>query len=205
MVAEIQVRTVLQHAWAEIEHDVQYKSPITIPDSIKRRFMALAGLLEIADREFQAIQDEDERLKKQAAESLQEGDLGQVEITADALKTYLDRSIGSDERLSEVSYEFTARVLRRIGFTTFDQVQACVAGYDADHLSRLRWGWLQGPTSRFEDMLLAGMGATFIERGALSAEWAGFLREALAKFIDNGIPIGDYDPRAEHEEPPRTD
>jgi len=52
-VAEVQVRTILQHAWAEIEHDIQYKSSAAIPTEIHRRFTALAGLLEIADREFQ--------------------------------------------------------------------------------------------------------------------------------------------------------
>jgi len=61
LVAEIQVRTILQHAWAEIEHDIQYKSVRAIPAAIRRRLAAVAGLLEIADREFQAIQDEEER------------------------------------------------------------------------------------------------------------------------------------------------
>ena len=49
--AEIKVRTILQHAWAEIEHDIQYKSSTTIPAEIRRRFaLALAGMLEVADR-----------------------------------------------------------------------------------------------------------------------------------------------------------
>jgi len=64
LVAEIQVRTILQHAWAEIEHDIQYKSVRAMPSSMRRRLAALAGLLEIADREFQAIQDEDERNRR---------------------------------------------------------------------------------------------------------------------------------------------
>jgi ppGpp synthetase/RelA/SpoT-type nucleotidyltranferase len=63
MICEIQVRTILQHAWAEIEHDIQYKSASEIPKEIGRKFRALAGLIEIADREFQSIQDMDLELK----------------------------------------------------------------------------------------------------------------------------------------------
>ena len=66
LVAEIQVRTILQHAWAEIEHDIQYKSVRAIPPAIRRRLAAVAGLLEIADREFQAIRDEYDRSRKHA-------------------------------------------------------------------------------------------------------------------------------------------
>lgn len=63
LVCEVQVRTIMQHAWAEMEHDIQYKSSEDIPEELRRRFLALAGMIEIADREFQAIQDEDAELK----------------------------------------------------------------------------------------------------------------------------------------------
>jgi putative GTP pyrophosphokinase len=53
--AEIQVRTILQHAWAEIEHDLGYKNDIGIPPHLRRRFSLLAGLLEIGDREFDEL------------------------------------------------------------------------------------------------------------------------------------------------------
>jgi ppGpp synthetase/RelA/SpoT-type nucleotidyltranferase len=72
LVAEIQVRTILQHAWAEMEHDIQYKSAAAIPSLIRRRFMSLAGMLEIADREFQAIQDTDAEIRKQVRLPLDE-------------------------------------------------------------------------------------------------------------------------------------
>jgi ppGpp synthetase/RelA/SpoT-type nucleotidyltranferase len=49
---EIQVRSILQHAWAEIEHDIGYKSSIDIPKEIKRKFSRIAGLLETADENF---------------------------------------------------------------------------------------------------------------------------------------------------------
>ena len=54
---EIQIRSILQHAWAEIEHDLGYKSGTGVPDPIRRRFSRLAGLLEVADQEFGAIRD----------------------------------------------------------------------------------------------------------------------------------------------------
>mgnify|MGYP000149625380 CR=1 FL=1 len=57
-VCEIQVRSILQHAWAEIEHDLGYKAVQGIPRLIRRRFSRLAGLLETADDEFTRIRNE---------------------------------------------------------------------------------------------------------------------------------------------------
>jgi ppGpp synthetase/RelA/SpoT-type nucleotidyltranferase len=50
--AEIQVRTLLEHAWADIGHDLTYKSKLKVPKIIKRQFAALAAVLEGVDREF---------------------------------------------------------------------------------------------------------------------------------------------------------
>lgn len=58
LLCEIQVRSILQHSWAEIEHDLGYKSPEAIPRSLRRRFSRLAALLETADDEFIRIRNE---------------------------------------------------------------------------------------------------------------------------------------------------
>lgn len=55
---EIQVSTVLEHAWAEIEHDLGYKAPAAVPSEFRRRLSRIAGLLELADQEFVAIRRE---------------------------------------------------------------------------------------------------------------------------------------------------
>lgn len=54
---EVQTRSILQHAWAEIEHDLGYKATADVPRAMRRRFARLAGLLEIADDEFAAVRD----------------------------------------------------------------------------------------------------------------------------------------------------
>lgn len=56
-VFEIQVRTVLQHAWAELSHDRNYKFKGTLPNQIHRQLNLFAGLLEIADAGLQEISD----------------------------------------------------------------------------------------------------------------------------------------------------
>lgn len=54
---EVQIRSVVSHAWAEIEHSLRYKAGIQLPSDLSRRFDALAGTLELVDREFSAIED----------------------------------------------------------------------------------------------------------------------------------------------------
>jgi putative GTP pyrophosphokinase len=196
-VTELQVRTILQHAWAEIEHDIQYKSSSVIPTEVRRRFMSLAGMLEIADREFQAIQDADVRITEEARSQVESGQLKRVQITPDALKTFLDKKLGPDGRMSEFSYDWTARLLKRLGFRTLEQVEKCIRGYDHDRLSRVASGGTrQGQTTRFEYMLLAGMGENYIRRHAFSNEsWYGpRVRECLERFKAQEIGVREYDP-----------
>jgi hypothetical protein len=198
--AEVQVRTILQHAWAEIEHDIQYKSSAAIPTEIHRRFTALAGLLEIADREFQTIQDDDKRLRTSARSLVDQGKFDDVEITPDSLKAYLDKTLGSDGRISDWQYDWTAKLLKRLGFRTLSQVVQCVSGYNDDRLSRLAWGTRQGQVARFELMLLAGMGPNYVRRHAYAgSSWFETRHnEILAMFETDGIAIGQYDPSGPH-------
>lgn len=56
MKAEIQVRTVVEHAWATFAHDRAYKGAFTIPAKWQRELTILAGMLEEVDQSFSRIQ-----------------------------------------------------------------------------------------------------------------------------------------------------
>lgn len=157
--------------------------------------MALAGLLELADREFQEIQEEDEALKGKARNKVESGDLGGVQITPDALKLFLDKTLGADYRIAEGSYDYETRVLKRLGFHDLKQVENAINPYDdGDRLSAIDSGTRQGQLSRFELMLLAALGERFIEQHPLNNyRWFADSKKAtLEKFKTAGIPTGTF-------------
>lgn len=192
LICELQIRTVLQHAWAEIEHDIQYKTAITIPSQIRKRFTSLAGLLEIADREFQAIQDEDAKIRYEARESVGKGEFSGVEITPDALKAYLDQGYGKDARMSGYSYQWAARITRSLGFETIEELDRTITRYDDDEISRILWRSRQGQLTRFEDVLLVALGKRFAQQHPWSKEdWFQKRCQRLLKVLqENSIPVG---------------
>jgi putative GTP pyrophosphokinase len=162
-------------------------------------------MLEIADREFQGIQDADERLTVDARTSIKRGDLQGVEITPDALKVFLDNKLGSDGRISEWSYNCDVRLLKLLGFSDLRQVEKAISPYNDDLLSSLAWNSRQGQTSRFELMRLAALGEKFIDRHFWrdQAWFVGRSPDQLGKFNAGNIPIGIFDPLDELSDEPR--
>ena len=164
---EIQIRTVLQHAWAEIEHDLGYKSEIDIPKDIRRSFSRLAGLLEVADKEFQEIRDFLETYRaKVEAEISEKSDYGTPDCELDAvvleavLKTKpnfqeLNRRIGeiagmkirvpAKQKDKQDYYGGTLQKLNCLGISTTAQLDqlaergADLASYLADKFLRDRY------------------------------------------------------------------
>lgn len=59
--AELQVHTMAQHLWAEMAHDSVYKHDALLeplPNELQRRIYILAGVVELADEEFNRIENE---------------------------------------------------------------------------------------------------------------------------------------------------
>jgi ppGpp synthetase/RelA/SpoT-type nucleotidyltranferase len=189
LIAEVQVRTVLQHSWAAMSHDIEYKSSIVIPSTILRRFRALAAVLEGADREFGEIQAADQRLREEAQELIREAKLDHVEITPDAVRRYLFQKLGSDKRVKWDTFDYLARLLRTLGFRTLAEVDRCIEGYDCDAIGRLIYGARLNPRWRLEAGLFAAMGEVFVERSAPAGdiELRASMIRVLKSLEDNQI------------------
>jgi len=55
IIFEIQVRTLCQHAWADVEHALIYKQDMSLDENQKRRIFRLTSLFEICDDEFDSL------------------------------------------------------------------------------------------------------------------------------------------------------
>jgi len=72
-VFEVQVRTTLQDAWAEVEHELVYKSQLQIPrESMRKKLAALNALLTLADITFQEIRDQQAEMAEWGRERFHE-------------------------------------------------------------------------------------------------------------------------------------
>jgi hypothetical protein len=136
MKCEIQIRTVLQHAWAEIEHDIGYKSEITIPKEMRRSFSRIAGLLEIADKEFEDIRLNLAEYRKSVTQQIENQEIGDREIDAIIIDVILDDDrmilfnnyIASlfgtslSETIDDSERATTIKELKSVGITTIRQL-----------------------------------------------------------------------------------
>ncbi|MGP1437699.1 MAG: (p)ppGpp synthetase [Treponema sp.] len=104
IVFEIQLRTVLQDAWAEIEHDLVYKSETTALDvPMKRKLAAINASLTLADIVFQEINDYQKNLKIEL--DIRRFDFYKKadEYTANLLKDEASDCIGSEQKVNETN------------------------------------------------------------------------------------------------------
>jgi ppGpp synthetase/RelA/SpoT-type nucleotidyltranferase len=118
-VFEIQARTILQHAWASLQHDLMYKTERPPGPAIRRRLIALAGLLELAEREFILVRHD--HGEAYSDEPPDDAGTDGAEHPAAALVTQLFPGSGSTHRawLDEVE-----SVLGQLGLADEDAVRS---------------------------------------------------------------------------------
>ncbi|HEX9834209.1 MAG TPA: bifunctional ribonuclease/(p)ppGpp synthase [Mycobacterium sp.] len=187
--ASIQVRTVLQHAWAEFEHDIRYKGSIPaehVPD-LDRRFALAAGLLELADREFTAIR---ERLRVTMSEEDAADEESEVStdprIATPVLATYLGNRYADAGWSRTDHYAWISGLLLELGITSLDELSTVLNSVDADAInSTMGYRYPAGAVRRLDDALLAVFGDRYLRLHG-NAHRTGPLQERLKRLGNGG-------------------
>ncbi len=161
--ASVQVRTVLQHAWAEFEHDIRYKGTVPqehVPD-LDRRFTLAAGLLELADREFSAIRD---RLQATAPTPTGEADPSDPRISGQELASFLAAQYADAGWSHTDHYGWISGLLLELGITSLNELGGLLTSVDADAIiRRMGYRYPAGAVRRLDDALLAIFGSQYVD------------------------------------------
>jgi len=152
--ASVQVRTVLQHAWAEYEHDIRYKGTVPAeqaPD-LDRRFTLAAGLLELADREFATIRD---RLQESMTGQRSQSDERDPRISAQDLASFLAGRFSDAGWSRTEHYAWISGLLLELGITSLDELGTLMATADTAAVNEgMDYRYPPGAVRRLDDALL---------------------------------------------------
>ena len=160
--AQVQIRTVLQHAWAEFEHDIRYKGSLPaehVPE-LDRRFTLAAGLLELADREFAAVRD---RLRQGTPEPLVEPEDDDPRLSPRDLAAFLAGQYPDAGWSRTDHYAWVARIVLELGITSLKDLAEILRQVDAETLmERMDYRYPPGAVRRLDDALLWSLGESYI-------------------------------------------
>ena len=129
--AELQIRTIVQHAWAQIGHNQVYKPSAVLPEKITRDFSLLSGLLEIADNEFSRISNEIVSYQQSIEKDIQSKNLN-ITIDSISLRQYFYNHFKDSEKIvsrfgsNDNMTEEIIEELNKMGITTLRKLDGVV-------------------------------------------------------------------------------
>ena len=125
---EIQIRTILQDAWAIVAHHLSYKHEEDIPNELKRKLHALSGLFETADDQFERINHARIGYQNKIKESISsDSGLSLAEdVNLDSLLVYMhwkfpDRATSSKESAANLLEE-----LNQFGYKKLENIDKAI-------------------------------------------------------------------------------
>ena len=189
---EIQVRSALQHVWAEIEHDLGYKSEFGVPWGVRHEFSKAASILEVADEQFVNIRQSLKNYTDDIRYRIANDTADNVKIDSISLNEYVKNNKNMRQLLADISEMCGAEIseinvdsyisqLAWLGKTTIGDLSRMTAqNYDlALRLAKYTLG------NSELDILASNVGLRFLCRAELLA--GNYTEEQAAEFVNLAI------------------
>ena len=160
---QVQLRTVLQHAWAEFEHDIRYKGsvPVEHASEFDRRFTLAAGLLELADREFSAIRDRLRGPAPVAGPADDDPRIAPRELAAFLAGQYADAGWSRTDH-----YAWISGLLLELGIASLAELAEVLRSTDDKTIQqRMDYRYPPAAVRRLDDALLTAYGDRYVALG----------------------------------------
>lgn len=158
---EVQIRTILQHAWAEFEHDIRFKGSSGGNAEISRAFTMASTLIELADQQFVNIAD---TLKRLQAEGALEPVPEEKALDAGSLQSVLTRAFPMYRNSKETQYDWMVMVLSANGIDTVAAAEDWLKSFDPQRLARLmEYRFNPGQVRVADDLLLQTFGESHVD------------------------------------------
>lgn len=130
---EVQVRTLLQHAWAELEHDRNYKFAGVLPKEIKRRFYLIAGVLEMMDHEFDKLSEDIDEYAKSTRKAVSKGDYD-LDVDSKSVEQYMLKKFEKADNIEPcpngvIVTETVVEELGRFGYKKIQEIEDDINRY----------------------------------------------------------------------------
>ena len=155
---EIQITSVLSHAWSEIEHE-WYDLQGAYPSAIKRKFSRLAALLQIAESEFLSLRNQKINYQK-SVDIRVESDVPGLTIDAVSLAKFVSLDpivVALDKQMAilakrtlapptqgTVALNLRVHAALALGFKTLDAIPPALKKYEAplvEYVERVAPNW----------------------------------------------------------------
>lgn len=210
---EFQVRTVLQHAWAELAHDRNYKFSGKLPREIERKLYLYAGMLEIADRGFDELSKQIDKYIENIKSETEQGNLS-IEINSLSLEEFVrewSKSTGFplQEPPDKDKYIELVDELHEFGIDTLERLRSIIPskyieaakklGYSTNIYGLIRDWMLMTDYQKYRDYCWHekwfGIGAGYYDTGRELSFYREVVGDKLTKEIfDTFPPEPVYDP-----------
>lgn len=166
---EVQIRTVLAHAWSEIEHDIRFKAsdPRAWSPYFDRQFTATAAMLETVESAFAELY---ERYETVTGFWDEDGE-GAEQLTPNRIRHVWETLLPHVDRKSDDDWGWAAELLAAHNLKTTTQLADLLQAETITRVRRaLQHRYSPGPDRLLDDVLLWRYGTEHIE---LTAEPAG--------------------------------